>query len=79
MTEEAGFEEMLVYVTKRQNTVTQYITTQPILDLCKKTARRLGAWVASIWWEQEGLDLAGEMEATALTSYGEGGSEEEEK
>ena len=41
-----GFEEIGAYVLKRHNTVSQYITTRPILDLCEKTARRPGEWVA---------------------------------
>ena len=39
---EAGFEGTGKYITKRQNTVAQYITTRPILDLCERSARRLG-------------------------------------
>ena len=57
--EEAGFEEIGDYILKRQNTVTQYIATRLILDLCKKTVRRTGAWVDQRCWEQEGIDLAG--------------------
>ena len=33
--EEAGFKEIGVYITRRQNTVAQYIVTQQILDLCE--------------------------------------------
>ena len=33
--EEAGFEEMIAYVLKRQNTVVQYIFMQPIMHLCE--------------------------------------------
>ena len=33
--EEAGFKEIGFYITRRQNTVAQYIVTQPILDLCE--------------------------------------------
>ena len=40
--EEAGFEEMGAYILKRQNTTAQYIVTQPILDLCKKTVQMPG-------------------------------------
>ena len=32
---EAGFEEIRVYIKRSQNTVAQYIVTQPILDLCE--------------------------------------------
>ena len=43
---EVGFEGIGTYVTGRQNTVAQYIATQPILDLCDRSAWRLGAWVS---------------------------------
>ena len=58
--EDAVFEEIGVYILKRKNTVTQYIATQPILDLCERLVRRPGDWFSRRWWEQEGLDLAGE-------------------
>ena len=32
--EGVGFDDMGAYLLKRQNMVVQYITTQPILDLC---------------------------------------------
>ena len=50
--EEAGFDEMVAYALKRNNTVAQYIATRPILDLCEETVRRPGVWVARRWWEQ---------------------------
>ena len=53
------------YVLKRQNTVTQYIFTRPIRDLCKETVGIPGSWFTKVWWDQEGLDLVGAMEATA--------------
>ena len=37
---ESGFEGIGTYVTRRQNTVAQYIATQPILNLCEWYARR---------------------------------------
>ena len=77
--EEAGFEEMVAYVPKRQNTVVQYTTTRPILDLCKKTVRRPGAWVARIWRDQEVLDLAGARSVVVTEVDGDGGSEGEEE
>ena len=40
--EEAGFEDMGDYVLKRQNSVSQNITTRPILDFWKETVRRSG-------------------------------------
>ena len=34
--EEAGFEEIGVYITRRQNTVSQYIAARLIMDLCER-------------------------------------------
>ena len=41
--EEAGFEEIGVYIIRSQNTFAQYITTRPILDLCERSVCRTGA------------------------------------
>ena len=54
-----GIQEYRVYITRRQNTVAQYIATQPILDLCERSFRRPGAWVSWRWRKQEGIDLEG--------------------
>ena len=43
---EEGFEGIRKAVTRRQNTVTQYIATQPILDLCERATQRVGARVS---------------------------------
>ena len=81
--EEAGFEEIRVYITRRQNTAAQYIATRPILDLCERFVWRPGAWVSQRWWEQEGIDLEGEKERAVVESdgeeekYGEGAAQEE--
>ena len=48
--EEVGFEDIGVYIIKRHNTVVQYIATQPILDLCERSVRMLGALVYWRWW-----------------------------
>ena len=40
--EEAGFEEIEVYVTRSQNKFAQYIAMLPILDLCERSVRRPG-------------------------------------
>ena len=56
---ESGFEGIVTYITRIQNTVTQYIATQPILDLCERSDRSPGAKVSQRWWEQDGLDLEG--------------------
>ena len=57
--EEAIFEDIGVYIQKRQNTVAQYIATRPIMDLCEQSVRRPGAWVYCRWWYQEGINLGG--------------------
>ena len=63
------------YFLKRQNKVAQHITIRPILDLCKEMVRRYVTWVARLWWDQEGLELAGARTAATTAAYGEGESE----
>ena len=52
-------------ILQRQNTVAQFIATQPILGMCEVTARRPGAWVPRRWWEQTGIDWKAAREAAA--------------
>ena len=47
---EAGFEEIGAYIVRRQNTVTQYIATRTIIDLCERSIRSLGVWLYQWWW-----------------------------
>ena len=47
--EETGFEDMGAYVLKRQNVVSQYIATRPIMYLCEETVWRSGVWVSMRW------------------------------
>ena len=54
---EAVVQEVETYVTRRQNTATQCITTSPIMDLCLAAVRRRGDPVSKRWWEQEVLHL----------------------
>ena len=68
---EAGFEDIGVYITRKQNTVAQYIATRPILEIYEKPVRRPGAWVYRQWWDQEGLDLEGVKERVMAESDGE--------
>ena len=56
---EAGFEGIGKSVKKSQNTVAQYIVTQPTLDLCERSTRRHGARVSRRWWERTGINLEG--------------------
>ena len=44
--EEASFEEIGVYITRRQNTFAQYIATRPIIDLYERSFWRPGASVS---------------------------------
>ena len=61
-----GLEEAETYVLCRHNTVAQYITTCPILELCLAVERRLIARVSTRWWEQAGLELGqGRLETEA--------------
>ena len=69
--EEAGFEKIRVYILKRQNRISQYIATQPILYLGEQSVQRPGAWISWRWWEHEGLDLVGEMEQAVAEADGE--------
>ena len=49
-TMEAVFEGIGTYVTRRQNTVAQYIAVPPILDLYEQSTWRLRERVARQWW-----------------------------
>ena len=75
----AGFEGIRKAVTRRQNTVAQYIATHPILDLCERSTQREGVRVSWRWWDQEGIVLkaAKERAAEALATDSESESEEE--
>ena len=68
---EAGFKEIKTYVTRRQNTVAQYIVMRTILYLCEWSALRTGAWVSQRWREQDGLDLEGAKKREAAKLDGE--------
>ena len=76
---EAGFEDIRTYVTRRQNTVAQYIATRPIMDLCDWSACRLGVWVSQGWWDQDGLKLEREKERSAPESDGEEAQSKEKR
>ena len=54
-TGEAGMEEVETYVLRLQNTVSQYITTQSILEIYMVAEKWPGAQVTMRWWEQAGL------------------------
>ena len=54
---DAGLQEIIKSVTRRQNMVAQYIATQPIFDLCELANQQPGARVSQRWWEQAGINL----------------------
>ena len=75
---ETGLDEIRKSVTRMHNTVAQYIATRPILDLCKRDTRRLGARVSQRLWEQDGIDLEGaKKRVTETTTRSEPDLEEE--
>ena len=49
----------------RQNTVAQFIVTQPILGLCDVAVRRPGTRVPRRWWEQTGINWKAAKEKAA--------------
>ena len=64
---EAGMMGIQTSITRRQNTVAQYIATRPILDLCEQATRRPGARVYRRWWDQAGIDLEGARKQAAVS------------
>ena len=56
---EAVFQELNTYVSRRQNTVAQFIATRPMIDLCLATKRRLGSRLSKQWYDQDILYLEG--------------------
>ena len=62
-----GLEDIGVYIALLHNTVTQYITNRPIMDLCLAAERKPGMCLSRQWWEQLALDIqrirAGHAEA----------------
>ena len=53
---EAGFIDIRKSIQNRQNTVAQYIATQPLLNLCEGARAREGAKVPLRWWDQAGIN-----------------------
>ena len=62
---EAGFEGIQKSITRRQNTVAQYIATRPILDLCERATQRVGERVSRRWWDHEGIYMKTAKERAA--------------
>ena len=67
-------EEVETYVLRRQNTVSHYITTRPILEICMAAEQRPGERVTQWWWDQSGINFGQEAVRAA---EGAGGLEAE--
>ena len=69
---EAGVLRARTSVLRRQNTVAQFIATQPILGICEMAELRRGTRVPQRWWEQSGIywSLAREEAAAAAEQAG---------
>ena len=48
--------------------VAQYIVKRPIMELWKAAERKRGAQVGILWWENEGIELAGAKETSAAAT-----------
>ena len=47
-----GLAPMAVYVDRRQRTIEDYISTRPILELCKAAQRPTGSRDCQRWWDR---------------------------
>ena len=74
--EETGFKAMEEYIGRRQNTVSQLIATQLILDLCEDMERMSEVRVGMRWWEQAVIDLTGARDRAAAADADEDGGEQ---
>ena len=46
---EAGLQDVETYTSRCHNTVTQFIVTRPIMNLCLAAERRQSSWVSRRW------------------------------
>ena len=72
---EAGLQDVDTYISRRQNTVTQFIANRSIMDLCLLEERRPGSRVTNQWWEQDGLDVERIQIAAQEEEWAEGEKE----
>ena len=49
----AGLAPMAVYIDRRQRTIADYISTRPILELCKAARRLPGSGNYQKWWDRQ--------------------------
>ena len=68
---EEVIQDIGTYVASCQNTVTQYIATRPIMDLCLVAGWHPWVQVLKRWWEQESIDLEGIWEVVGVAGVAE--------
>ena len=56
---EVGLDEVKTYISRRQNTVPQFIATRPFLNLGLEAFQRPGSRVSKQWCEPDGMDVGG--------------------
>ena len=61
-----------MYVLRRQNIVTQYISTRTTLEICLSEEKQTGARVLIRWWKQAGLDQGQVHMGTGMETEEEG-------
>ena len=66
---------METYVSRRHNTVAQFIVIKPIMDLCLAAERRPGLQVYKRWRKQDRVDVEGMRTAVREAEQTEGGKE----
>ena len=54
-----GLEDIGVYIAFHHNTVTKYIATHPIMDLCLAVEQKQVMRLSRQWWEQPTLYTMG--------------------
>ena len=54
--EKVGLTDIRTSIQRRNNTVAQYISTRPLLDLCVGARHGEEVRVTVRWWEQSGID-----------------------
>ena len=60
--EEVGLWTTNTYIGKCQNTVSYYVTMQPIFELCSKEEWTTGSQSSRRWWDPVGQVSEGKME-----------------
>ena len=66
-----GLEEIGVFIICHHNTVKQYITTHPIMDLCLVEERKLVMHIYRRWWDHTALEIMGIIERKSAAEWKE--------